>query len=207
MALKTRLFYLLIGWLSTCVIYVATGAVTGNAWIVPESAVEAYIPFSSYGIWLYLSFYIYIPYTFLTADASKIKLTGYVFLITGIISGILFLLLPSSMVYPDYNNAEGISGFVLKLIAENDTPQNCFPSMHGSLITICTLANWDRKRKVRSYLCILLVILMYYSIIQVRRHLFIDLMAGAALGVMVWVICSVLWRGSLKKLQEEQEDL
>lgn len=192
MSLKTRFFYLLIGWLSSCVIYVATGVVTRNAWIVPESTVDTYIPFSPFGIWLYVSFYIYIPYTFLTAEASKVKLLSRVFIVNGIISGILFLLIPSSMVFPDYK-ADGISAFVLNFIAENDTPQNCFPSMHGSLITVCTLANWDNKRKIRSYVCILLVILMYYSIIQVRRHLFIDLMAGAGLGILVWVICSRIW--------------
>lgn len=193
MSLKIRFFYLLIGWLSSCIIYVATGAVTRNAWIIPESAVENYIPYSPYGIWLYISFYIYIPYTFFTAEASKIKLLSWVFIISGIISGILFLLVPTSMVFPDYKT-DGISAFVLNFIAENDTPQNCFPSMHGSLITICTLANWNRKRKIRSYACVLLVILMYYSIIQVRRHLFIDLMAGAGLGVLVWVICSRIWK-------------
>lgn len=199
MTLKTRFFYLLIGWVSTCIIYFATGAVLeNNAWIIPESAIDRYIPFSPHGIWLYISFYIYVPYTFLTVEPSKVKITSYVFLITGIVSGILFLLVPSSMIYPDYK-ADGISAFVLNLIAENDTPQNCFPSMHASLITICTLANGNKARKARSILCVLLMLCMFYSIIQVRRHLFIDLGAGAGLGILVWTICTAIWkrRGSI----------
>lgn len=204
MPLQTRLLYLLIGWLPSCLIYIATGFVRGNTWIIPETQIDQFIPFSPYGIWLYLFFYVYIPYTFLTVNESKVKRMSFVFVLTACISGIIFFYLPSSIIFPDFK-IDGISASILNFVSENDTEQNCFPSMHGSLITICTLANWDRTNKVRSCGCILLTILMYYSIIAVRRHVFIDLAAGILLALVVWQFSKfVLNRiGNLKQNEKQ----
>ncbi len=181
------MFYLFISWVPTCLIYGATSFVRGNTWIIHETWVERFIPFMPYGIWLYILFYIYIPYTFLTVNESRIKRITWVFIVTGCISGIIFIFLPSSIIFPELK-VDGVSASLLNFIYENDTDQNCFPSMHGSLITICTLANWDKTRKARSYGCILLTLMMYYSIVQIRQHLFIDVAAGIVLGTLVWVI-------------------
>lgn len=182
---------MLIGWVPTWLIYGAAGFAGGNIWIVPETWIERQIPFSSSGIWLYLMLYVYVPFTFLTVSESKIRRITFVFLATGCISGIIFVLFPSTLAYPTFK-ADGISAAVLELIYENDTPQNCFPSMHGSLITICTLASWDKNNKALSYGCILLSLLMYFSIIQIRRHLFIDVSAGIVLGALVWWVYGII---------------
>lgn len=191
MPLKTRLFYLFISWLPAGLIYIATSTVTGQTWIVPESWIERFIPFSPYGIWLYLLFYVYIPYTFITVNGSKVKIMSFAFVITTCISGMIFILLPSTTHFPDFKT-DGISAYILNFVGENDTEQNCFPSMHGSLITICTLANWDKIKKVKSYGCILLTVMMYYSIIQVRRHVFIDLAAGIMLALFAWQLAKLV---------------
>lgn len=185
MPIKTRLLYLLVAWLSSAVVYIGSSFVTGSVWIIPEMGIDDYISFSPYGIWLYLMFYIYIPYTFLAVDTSKVKRLAFAFIIISIISGILFILIPSSLNFPSFKK-DGISAYVLQFISENDTPQNCFPSMHASLITACTFANWNKNEKLKSYLLILLTLIMYYSIIQVRRHLFIDLAGGIILALFVW---------------------
>jgi membrane-associated phospholipid phosphatase len=196
MPLKTRLFFLLIGWLPSCIIYIAAGFVRGDTWIIPETRIEQFIPFSSVGIWLYLCFYLYIPYTFLTVNQSKVKRLTLVFIVTACISGIIFLCIPSTILFPEFKT-DGISAQLLNFVSENDTEQNCFPSMHASLITICTLANWDPTNKLRSYGCIILTLLMYYSIIAVRRHVFIDLAAGIALAILLWY----LFRGRVNQKQ------
>jgi membrane-associated phospholipid phosphatase len=191
MLLKTRLFYLLIGCLTTCMVYIAAGFVRGSTWIIPETPIDQFIPFNPTGIWLYLFLYVYIPYTFLTVNESKVKRISLVFIITSCISGIIFVFLPSSVIFPDFK-IDGMSASLLKFVSENDTEQNCIPSLHASLITICTLANWDKTNKIRSYGCILLTLLMYYSIIEVRRHVFIDLAAGILVAVIVWQSSSLL---------------
>lgn len=185
MPLKNRLLHLFVAWLVTGIVYAGAGFVTTDARIVPESGIEQLIPFSAYGIWLYLSFYLYIPYTFVTADAARIRPLSAAFVVTAIVSGIFFVWLPTTIRFPE-SGTDGISARLLHFVSENDTPHNCFPSMHGSLITLCTLANLERSRKLRSIGCALLTLAMYCAIIQVRRHVFIDLAAGIVLALIVW---------------------
>ena len=185
MSLKTRLLYLVLAWLPCCLIYIASGFLRGNTWIIPETAIDRIIPFSPHGIWLYLCFYIYIPYTFLTLNESLIKRITAAFVVTAFISGLLFMLIPSTLIFPPFE-PDGMSASLLHFIAENDTEQNCFPSMHASLITICTLANWNPRNVLKNIGLIALTGLMYYCIIAVRRHLFIDLAGGILLAMLVW---------------------
>lgn len=193
MPLKTRLLYLLIGWLPAGLIYMASGFVNGNLWIVPESRVENFISFSPVGVWLYLMFYVYIPYTFLTANESKIKILCSSFVLSSVISGIIFVLFPSSIRYPDFE-INGGSAWCLDFVRDYDTEQNCFPSLHGSLITLCTIANWEKLKRLRSYTCIILTIAIFYSIIQIRRHVFIDLTAGISLAFLAWFFSNLILR-------------
>ena len=201
MPLKTRFFYLVIAWLPAGLVYIGASFVTGNIWIVPEFYVERLIPFSPSGIWLYLLFYVYIPYTFITASEAKIKISSASFIVCTCISGIIFVLLPSSIRFPGFE-INGISSWCLGFVSEHDTRQNCFPSLHGSLITLCTITNWDKEKKARSYGCILLTMLMYYSILQVRRHVFIDLAGGIVLALLTWQVC----RSILLKRREAAEN-
>jgi membrane-associated phospholipid phosphatase len=199
MSLKTRLSYLVIGWLSCCLIYVASGFVREATWIIPETQIEQFIPFNPHGIWLYLGFYVYIPYTFITLkEESRMKRITFTFVLTACISGILFILLPSTLVFPHFK-PDGVSTSLLYFISENDTEQNCFPSMHASLITICTLANWNNRNVLKSIGLIVLTIGMYYSIIAVRRHVFIDLAGGIILAALVWWLSKIFLSNSPKQ--------
>lgn len=199
MAIKTRLLYLLISWLAAGLVYIGASFTGGNAWLVPESPVEQLIPFSASGIWLYLLFYVYIPYTFLTAEQSKIQPMTAAFILTACVSGLVFVFFPTSIRFPDFE-PNGIASRLLHFVSMHDTEQNCFPSMHASLITLCTLANWNVTQKARSYGVVLLTVLMYYSILQVRRHVFIDLAAGILLAVLAWQFSTRIYpRMSAKK--------
>ncbi len=197
MSLKTRLCYLVISWLSCGLVYIASGFVKGPDWIIPETQMDQFIPFNPHGIWLYLGFYVYIPYTFLTLKESLMKRLTFAFVLTACVSGVLFICLPSSIVFPDFK-PDGISASLLTFIGENDTEQNCFPSMHASLITLCMFANWDQKNRMKGIICTVLTLLMYYSIIAVRRHVFIDLAAGIILAALVWLFSGVILKNRAK---------
>lgn len=192
MPLKKRLFYLLLASLPCILVYSLAGLMKSPTWIIPETRIDQLIPFNPHGIWLYLFFYVYISFTFLTVKAFQIKRTSFVFLFTAISSGILFICFPTRVIFPDFE-VNGTSAALLNFISENDTERNCFPSMHASLITICTLANWDKTHQRRSFVFLLLTLLMYYSIIAVRRHVFIDLAAGILIALVVWHLFWIYW--------------
>lgn len=191
MPIKNRLTKLCIGWLTAGIIYVLSGFITKAAWIVPETYIDTFIPFDPAGIWLYLAFYIYIPYVFIVADAARVNPMALAFVLSAVISGIVFMIIPSSMVYPKVQS-DGYSTQILNFVMQTDTPQNCLPSLHGSLLTICTMAVWDERKRIRNVACLLVTLFMYYAIIQVRRHLFIDLFAGIGTGVFTYLISSYI---------------
>ena len=193
MPLKTRLLYLLAAWLPAGVVYIAASFMTRAAWIVPETYVEQLIPFSPSGIWLYLLFYVYIPYTFITAHQGKIRTLSAGFILCACISGIIFIALPGSIRYPVFE-VDGISSWCLNFVGLHDTSRNCFPSLHASLITLCTIANCYKEKMTTSAICISLTLLMYHAIVQVRRHVFLDLAAGIILGALTWWLSAVVTR-------------
>ena len=192
-----RIFYLLLSWIIAGTIYLIIGALDRKSWVIEETFIDKCISFNPIGVWLYLSFYIYIPFTFFFAGDLLIKKLSFSIIIGSILSGILFLLFPSTIVYPHYE-ITNVSSYLLKFIENNDTEQNCFPSMHGLLITLCTIANFNSRSKKVKILLLLLTLMMYYSIIQVRRHVFIDLAAGVFLAIIIWISVHQLLRKILK---------
>src|SRR5687768_8163001 len=91
MTFKERIFYTFAAWLTAAVVYIICGAINGEDWVIPESFVDEAIPFRASGIWLYLSFYIYIPYTFFSVDPARLKLLSIAFILTSVLSGVVFI--------------------------------------------------------------------------------------------------------------------
>lgn len=210
MPIKNRLTKLCIGWLTAGIIYVLSGFITRAAWIVPETYIDTFIPFDPAGIWLYLAFYIYIPYVFIVADAARVNPMALAFVISAVISGIVFMIIPSSIVYPKVQS-DGYSTLILNFVMQTDTPQNCLPSLHGSLLTICTMAVWDERKRIRNVACLLMTLFMYYAIIQVRRHVFIDLASGIGTGVFTYLISYYIinhyYKWSVIQSEKEKKEL
>ncbi len=59
--LATRLRHMALGWCSVGLVYGICGALQGVGTVVPETALDRAIPFSTSGIWLYVSFFALIP--------------------------------------------------------------------------------------------------------------------------------------------------
>lgn len=185
MPFSKRLIFLLCSWLPAGLIYFATSFGTGTAWVVPETQIDAFIPFNSNGIWLYLLFYLFIPFGFFASNSTTIKPVSLAFLASAVISGILFLAFPSTIIYPAFE-VNDLNSQVLNFVAQSDTPFNCFPSLHGSLITICSIALLEKVKRIRNLITICITMIMFYAIIQTRRHLFFDLGAGIIVGSVTY---------------------
>jgi membrane-associated phospholipid phosphatase len=195
MPLKLRIVYSLAAWFCAAIVYAGCGVLGGKTWIVPVSPVDDLIAFNPAGIWLYLAFYIYIPLVFFTVSDVRIKTLSFSFIVASVVSGLIFIFFPSTISYPVFD-VHGASGSLLKFVSSHDTDRNCFPSLHGSLIALCTLAGCERGKVLRNAVLIVLTLIMYYAIIQVRRHVFIDLAAGIFLAIGVWLVITKIRRNN-----------
>ena len=149
--------------------------------MLPLSALDRAIPFNPAAIWLYLSFFLIVPRAICwrrcanqMADAGDAA--------DGARRRGSYLLWPTTMAYPQ-NEGVGISAQLLAALTQVDSPQNCLPSLHMALTVLAVWALSDGERKVRTALWMLWGVAIAFSILQLRRHLFVDLAGGALLAL------------------------
>lgn len=189
MTASTRLRHLILGWGAVGVVYTLTGLFQGQGATLPETALDRMIPFDPAGIWLYLSFFLLIPYAYFSVDAQRVLWLRRSMQGTALFCGLVFLLWPTTLRYPPVSGA-GIDVALLRLLQAGDSSQNCLPSLHGALTLLCVWALLDARRVLRSVLVLGVGVGICVSIIQLRRHVSIDLGAGLAAGLGVGWICT-----------------
>lgn len=178
-----RLLYLLAGWGSVGLVYFSSDLLQGQGVILPETVIDRAIAYSDAAIWLYLSFFILIPYTYLVVSPARVRWLARAMAVSALLCGVVFLLYPTTLAYPPVGDGMGWSTQVLRMLQTMDSTQNCLPSLHGALTLLCAWALFERERPIRSALAVLLTLGICYAIIALRRHVTIDLGAGLLVGL------------------------
>jgi membrane-associated phospholipid phosphatase len=183
-----RLRHMILGWGTVGLVYSFTSAFQGHGVTLAETALDRMIAFNPTGIWVYLSFFILIPYTFITAQSHRLLWLRSSMQTCAVVCGLIFLIYPTTLLYPAITG-DGMSQSVLRFLASSDSSQNCLPSLHGALTLLCAWTLLDGKRKLYSGLMLLWAICIFISIIQLRRHVSIDLAAGMVVGLACGRLC------------------
>ena len=186
----SRLYQMALGWGFVGIVYNVTGRVQAQGLVLPETALDQLIPFDPRAIWLYLSFFLLIPYTYFAVDAERLQWLTRSMQVCALVCGCIFLLYPTTLHYPTVTG-DGLSQRLLRFLMSTDSSQNCLPSLHGSLTLLCVWALFDVRHKLRSILMVLCGIAICYAVIQLRRHVSIDLGAGLLAGLVCGWICSL----------------
>lgn len=186
--LTFRLRQMLFGWGSVGVVYNLSDRFQGAGQVLEPGFIDRLIPYSPHAVWPYLSFFLIIPLAFLAGPAERLRWLRSAFQVAALAAGAVFMLWPTTLAYPDYS-AGGLSGTLLAGLLAVDSPQNCFPSLHMALTTLAILALLDPRRPLRNLLLWAWGALIGLSILQLRRHLAIDLAAGVALGIAAAWLC------------------
>lgn len=195
-----RLLQMLIGWGSVGVVYHLTDAVQKPGTVLIPSVIDRSIPFSTDGIWLYLSFFVIIPLAYLTCPAERVRWLRNAMMLTALLSGSVYLLWPTTMEYPVFSG-ESLSARMLSVLIGVDSRQNCLPSLHMAL-TVLSVWAVSSKNVWKTAVYVLWCLAIGFSILQLRRHLFVDLLSGAVLALGVGAL---LWRFMLIRPSEHKE--
>ena len=140
MTARSRLLHLLAGWGSVGLVYFSSDLLQGQGVLLPETAIDRAIAYSDAAIWLYLSFFILIPYAYLVADAARVRWLARAMALSALICGVVFLLYPTTLAYPPVGDGSAWSTQVLRMLQAADSTQNCLPSLHGALTLLCVWA-------------------------------------------------------------------
>lgn len=190
---------MLQGWGSVGVAYFIAGLVTTltrpQVWLMPEASLDRAIAFDPSAIWIYLSFFLIIPFAYFHAEEKRVYRLLRSMQLSACVACCVFVFLPTSLSHPAYLG-EGISIDALRLLSMLDVPTNCLPSLHAALTVSSVLALCSRQQPFRSILVLLWGIGITVSIVELRRHRAIDVGAGLALGVGSYILFAKLFASS-----------
>lgn len=197
-----RLLCCLLGWGMVGIIYQLTANYQMNgydqAMVLPLSVIDQWIAFSSNGIWLYLSFFLLIPLAYLCCPLSRVRWLMLAMQGCALFSGLIYLFYPTTLDYPPIVG-DKISDRMLIHLITIDSTQNCLPSLHASLTVLSVYALWQKQQKIRRLLWLMWGVLIGFSIIQLRRHLFIDLVAGVLTAIVIGTLCQLILQTAIAR--------
>ncbi len=188
-----------------CAMFFISKLIQGEPHIL-SSFIDDAIPFNVWFIIPYFSWYIFIfavPYYVYLKDKNKFyKYIIDYFFIT-LFSNVVFLIYPSQVIRPEFETT-GLLTFVTNFIYWIDTPAiNCLPSLHCAIsmlfiLIVCTTKKADNKFKI--FIFIMSVLIMF-STLFTKQHVFIDLVTGDVLALIVYVMF-MNNKKLVKKMQE-----
>lgn len=190
--LRTRLGAMAIGWGSVGVVYGISGQRgPESAFHLTPSAIDLWFSFDPNAIWAYLSFFLLVPLGYLASKPDRLLWLMRAMVLCALGAGVVFAIFPTTMSFPP-TPSSGLSAAVLALLIRVDTLVNCLPSLHVALSLICAAALWDAKKPWHMVALGLWLAVICLSILQLQRHQFVDLVAGAALAAWAGLLLRAL---------------
>ncbi|TGB69239.1 inositol phosphorylceramide synthase [Escherichia sp. E4930] len=188
--LLLRLKQMLLGWGTVGVIYNFSDYLQGQGYQLTPSVIDNLIAFSPSAVWLYLSFFLIVPLGYLSIPLCHLRWLARAMQLSALVAGLFYLLWPTTMQYPPFVQS-GISTGALNGLIAIDSSQNCFPSLHAALTLLAVWAIAKKGNRWLTLMSVVWAIAIAFSILQLRRHLFIDLVGGALLASICGWICAI----------------
>ncbi|MFR0675035.1 phosphatase PAP2 family protein [Enterobacterales bacterium AW_CKDN230030176-1A_HGKHYDSX7] len=195
-----RLWQMLLGWGSVGLVYTLTDHLQGAGRIMQPSSLDRMVAFTPHAIWLYLSFFVVVPLGYCLTPLHRVRWLSRAMRFTALGAGLVYLTWPTTMVYPVDEGATLSSTLLAALIAVDST-NNCLPSLHMALMVLAVWGIGAARRPLRTAFFLVWVAAIAYSILQLRRHLLVDVLSGAVLALAAGALSQVLegTRGTLFK--------
>ena len=160
--------------------------------LIVDNALERAIPFLTWTIWIYFSFFIFIGSTVFRVEQELF----WRFILSGALAAIIawsfVLLLPISFDRPDPALIESdLYRRIYTFVHEADPSHVTFPSLHVALTWICNFLLWNRPGRAWR---IVLGVAISLSTLFTKQHLISDVIGGIALAwTCVWVARRYAW--------------
>ena len=185
-------------WLGTA-LSVAFGATYLAAQHVPlrephlltQGPIDRFVPFDPRWAWPYASFEPLMATAWLASTREQLARYAVGFLVVTLAGLACFVCFPTTISRPDAADAGGLYRLLIAL----DRPTNCLPSQHVALAVYATLFAGAVTRS-RGLLVALAAwaLVIAYATLAIKQHYFVDLPAGAALGVAGHWVAWRAWR-------------
>jgi len=163
--------------------------------VMPLTPIDRLVPFFQPAIYAYISLYAMVTLPLLlVCDQRIMRQMALGFAWLGCVSNLLFLIWPTSISIA-VTGAQ-ITDPLFRLVLHADTNLNACPSLHASLAIYCALcsARLLKSRNQRAAVWLWTFLILAATLLA-KRHVALDLFAGASLAVAVY---AVLFRAPLR---------
>ena len=188
MSVWQRVGHLLLGWGCVGFVYSLTGHIYSSAHIISPTVIDDAIGYLPNSVWLYLSFFLFIPCGYLLSNADKVKPLMWQMILCAVLSGTVYLIYPTTAEFPQ-NIGSGLTQQALAGLLQVDTSQNMLPSLHVSLTLISLVALWRQGKLALNLLWVCWALVIIFSVLMLKRHLFIDVVAVM---MCAWIAITVV---------------
>ena len=170
------------------------------------------IPFLPGFIYFYITWYLYllIPAIFYLVKENSPAFSRYaLFIILGFSGSLLIcMLFPNcQLLRPDLSQPDSLSEFIVAAIYAADTPTNVLPSMHvvGCLGVMAAVFDGDAFYHRGRWVFVLWGIGICASTVFVKQHSILDVIAGVAFSVILYLLIYVLLKKPLNRIGAKQK--
>jgi fatty acid desaturase/membrane-associated phospholipid phosphatase len=180
---EKALLFALLGVAVTLLYFGTLHSTLFDATPVLVTALDRAIPFVGSFIVPYLSFFLLILLPlFVISDPQELRDVAFGFALIVVASSLVFLLWPTSVSITNTNP-------LVRSLLALDLQRNACPSLHASLALYCALcARRSLRTAFARHALWIWTILVMASALLIKRHVAIDIAAGAAFGCTVYVI-------------------
>ncbi len=149
---------------------------------------ELSIPFVPEMIVIYFSIQLLFLLPILHCQDTEMYTLAKRMALATILSGILFVLLPTQSGFPRHDNVDVFQP-IFNLLYQLDRPHNLFPSMHICLCTLVITIIYPRINTMLRVIYLIWLGLLYLSVLLVHQHHLIDIVGGLLLtAICIWII-------------------
>lgn len=182
------IFFSLISILGTILYFGTLHSTRFDATVIPATGLDDLIPFVPSFIVAYFSFFVFMPLTLVfIRDLREFLPASLGFFLIIVISNTIFLLWPT-VIPPGAPYDPLLHGLFVV-----DRDRNACPSLHASLALFCALY---MQRHVPGKLMAVAIwiwtVLIIASPLLIKRHMVIDIVAGALLASLLYLAVNAL---------------
>lgn len=176
-----------------CIIFIIPQAFVQNPFVL-SSSLDSNIPFVPHFVWIYVFWYfmlVAVPYYIAKKNISSFYKYTSTFIITTLISGIIFVIFPNTVIRADITSTDLTSNVVKIIYLVDSRALNCLPSIHCLYSFLFIFAILDTKESSPIWMKIIvsiLSILVVLSTLFIKQHIIYDALAAFVIGIIVWII-------------------
>jgi membrane-associated phospholipid phosphatase len=161
----------------------------GSATTLPLTELDRWMPFVPESAWIYWSAYALVFVAFVRCRRPQNVARFLCVMMTAIVAGTLvhwafptvYPLRPAGLPL----STDPLTRFGLEFFWAFETPASCLPSLHVATTLVAAIAVLRESRR-EGWLFLAWAGLVWASTLTLKQHYVLDLVAGAALGLVAW---------------------